>query len=823
MSKQRNASVFLCCLMLALSSCTLASPFSARTPPPANPLDQGESPEPAAEVLIDVIPPVGTSNDAVLSLELLDLVTGLDYNAYRIPLERQDNGHYLARLTPRVGSLLSYRYVRTAPAEAIEVSTGFEPVRIRTAFIPGPTQFSDVIAGWSDTPYSGSTGRIIGRVFDALTGQALPERVISAGGLSTFSDGEGRFRIDGLPPGMHQVTVFSPSGSHLPVQQGAIIAGDASTPVELGMQPANPVHVTFELTVPSSTPAEAIVRIAGNVSQLGNRFTDLSGGMRTSITHMPEMVRVDATHFLAILQLFEGIDLRYKYTLGDGFWNAERGDQGSFVTRQVILAGAEPILRDEVVSWSIGGDAPLHFDVSLPDFTPAAEGLGLQLKAGQWFTPLAMWPQGDHHYVYDLFSPLNFEGELGYRYCRSLACGSADDADTAGSDPAGRPVPNNPAGATLQDQVERWQWYEGVLNPGQVVAVPASPRPGFQAGIELLPNYRLDWERTMPGALDEIAASGANLITFGSRWGVSQLNPFPLLEINPATAPFSAELTKWIELAHSKGLQAAIRPGIALDGSEVEAFWRAANRDPVWWNLFFEGYRTLMLSYAHLAAAAGVEELVVDLHSIAPALPGGTLPDGGPANAPGESENFFRSLIGELRGTFAGRISAEVEIGDESQPLPPFLDVFDQVRIYWHAPLTDDPSIGFDQLQESARILLEASLANRTLGQFPVVLSVEYLSVQGSETACPPTPDGTCRPGSDFNQGALVDPDLAVSLEGQARSINALLLAVQAEPGLAGFSVRGYDPGPTLHDKSASVRGKPAEDVIRYWYEQFLP
>ena len=69
------------------------------------------------------------------------------------------------------------------------------------------------------------------------------------------------------------------------------------------MQPANPVHVTFELTVPADTPAEAVVRIAGNVSQLGNRFTDLSGGMRTSITQMPEMVRVDATHYLAILQL----------------------------------------------------------------------------------------------------------------------------------------------------------------------------------------------------------------------------------------------------------------------------------------------------------------------------------------------------------------------------------------------------------------------------------------------------------------------------------------------------------------------------------------
>jgi hypothetical protein len=823
MIKDRIVPVLTLVLVLLVSSCSFASPFAARTPPATNPLEQGTSPEPAAEATFEVIPPAGTDQDASLELELLDPVTGLDYNAYRVPLDRLDNGHYQATLTPQVGSLLTYRYIRTSPASAIEVSTSFEPVHTRTAYIPGPIHLTDIIAGWSDQPYSGPTGRILGQVSDALTGEPLVDRVITAGGLTTYSDGQGFFRLDGLAPGMHHITVFSPSGSHVPVQQGAIIAGDASTPVELSMQPAAPVQVTFELTVPADTPAEASVRIAGNIMQLGNRFTDLSGGMRTSITHMPEMVRVDPSHFLAILQLFEGTDLHYKYTLGDGFWNAERGDQGAFVTRQVVLQGREPILRDEVQSWSVDGGPALHFDLSIPGSTPPGEGVALQFKPGQWFTPLAMWPVGGDRYEYDLFAPLSFEGEVGYRYCRSLACGSADDHDTAGIDPAGRPAPDPAAGATLQDQVESWQWFESELDPGQVVAVPASPRSGFEAGIDLLPNYRLDWERSMPGALDDIAASNASLVTFSPRWQVSQLNPFPLFTLNPAQAPFDTELKNWIDLAHQKGLQVALRPGLALDGAEGEAFWRAGVRDLAWWKIWFEGYRAMLLSYARLAAAAGAEQVVIDLHSIAAALPAGTLPDGSPSGVPGDSENSWRTLISELQELYPGLLIGEIEIGAESQTPPPFLDQFDRVRLYWHAPLTDDAAISFDQLQEQTRILLEASLANRALAQIPVVLSVEYLSVQDSELACPPAPDGRCRPASDFIQGAVVDPDLGVDLQAQAWAVNALLLAAQSQPQLGGVSVRGYDPGPVLHDKSASVRGKPAEDIVRYWFAQLVP
>jgi len=35
---------------------------------------------------------------------------------------------------------------------------------------------------------------------------------------------------------------------------------------------------------------------------------------------------------------------------------------------------------------------------------------------------------------------------------------------------------------------------------------------------------------------------------------------------------------------------------------------------------------------------------------------------------------------------------------------------------------------------------------------------------------------------------------------------------------VTGFYARGYNPAVAQQDRSASVNGKPAQDVLRYWY-----
>jgi hypothetical protein len=52
----------------------------------------------------------------------------------------------------------------------------------------------------------------------------------------------------------------------------------------------------------------------------------------------------------------------------------------------------------------------------------------------------------------------------------------------------------------------------------------------------------------------------------------------------------------------------------------------------------------------------------------------------------------------------------------------------------------------------------------------------------------------------------------------QAEAINTVILAAHDRPNIQGFFLRGFNPSAVLWDKSASIYGKPAEDVLRYWY-----
>ncbi len=821
MRSHRSQMLIWFILLVLLTGCGLFGGSQAASLPPGVPLDPAATLAPAAELVLQVTAPANTPSNGKLAIQLLDPVTGLDYNTLSLPLEKQPDGTYLVSLTPPVGTLLYYRYILTSPEVAGEATGRQDPVRFRTVYVPGPVSLHDVIAGWSGLQEDITPGRILGQVRNAADGNPLPEMVITAGGMATFSDGEGRFRIEGLAPGMQHITIFSPTGAYQPRQQGVLIAADASTPVELELEPAQPTQVTFQVTVPADTPPEAVVRIAGNAAQLGDRFFDLPGGLQVSSTHMQEMVRVDQNHFLAILTLYEGMDVRYKYSLGDGFWNAERGEGGAWVTRQAIIHGPDPILRDEVLTWRSEALDPIRFEVSIPPDTPD-ESLGIQFYAGQWLTPLPMWPLGADRNAFTLFSPRTLGTDLRYRYCRSLACGSADDSETVGPLAAGRPLDLASAQVARDERVERWQWFEGELDPTPVVAVPVTPRAGYELGIELVPNYRLSWQLDLLPAMDRISGLSANSVTFSPSWSMDTLNPYPDFSLDPTRAPFFREIAGWIDLAFRRGLQVNLRPKLDLASMTGDAFWTQAERDPGWWRLWFEQYRSFLISAARLASEKGVQRLVVDLHSVAPSLPGGRLPNGQPSAVPAEGEALWRQILADVRGIYSGNLVAELEVERGLQTPPPFMDAFDEVRLYWHAPLAGDAGLGFEQLQQSARFELEAVLADPGLPALPITLSVELLSIPGSALACAPAPDGTCRPASEFDQGAVVDPDLAVDMPAQAAALNALILAAQDQGRLSGFSVRGYDPGPILQDKSASISGKMAEDVVRYWYEHLL-
>jgi hypothetical protein len=227
----------------------------------------------------------------------------------------------------------------------------------------------------------------------------------------------------------------------------------------------------------------------------------------------------------------------------------------------------------------------------------------------------------------------------------------------------------------------------------------------------------------------------------------------------------------------------------------------------------------MILTIARQAQAAGVRKLVLGGPEITPSLPDGRLPNGMSSGVPADAEHQWRNMIEDVRMFFSGRLAFEIELGQELQPIPTIIDAFDEVHIYWHAPLTTIESPTIPELRRVARsLLVDTILANPALQGRPIILDVEYLSVGTSATACAMAPDGSCRPPHRFDQGALVDPDLQLDMEGQAYAVNAVLLEAFARAEIVGFYSRGYNPVVVLHDMSASVNGKPASDVLWYWY-----
>ncbi len=777
-----------------------------------------ESTTPLTEVTFLVTPPPGTSSNTDIAMLFVDTIAGGEITNDQIPLTRRNDGRYASTITVPVGSLLTYRYIRTSQAGAMEVFTTSEAVAYRVNYVPGPSQIEETIAGWSDVPAEGGTGRILGRIVNQETKEGQRELLVSAGGRTVFSEADGYFRIDGLPEGVHQLTVFSPNGAYLPNSQGAIVASGMTTPAELAVQAADPIFVTFQLTVPEGLSPDAVVRLAGNISTIGNRFNDLAGGTRVSVEHMPTLVRVDPQHFLAVISLYAGTDLRYKYTLGDGFWNAERDAEGSLVTRQVILPDQDVILRDTLTAWGGPGLQPVRFMLQVPEHTPENEWISLQFKLDQWFDPLPMWPLTQNSWYFDLYGPLEKDLTLQYRYCRNAHCGAADDADTAGLDASGRAFAYAEQAEIITDEVLAWQWLEQAPSPASITAEPAAPRPEIITGVEIAPNYPSAWRRSLSQGVDHLQSLGVESIILPLRWEWGQQNPFPILGLNPGRNPLQSEVRQLTQIFREAEIDLMLRISPSSTDQTLSSWWASAVRDPAWWQLWFEEYRLFALSSAELAQELGIDVLILGGRETRPALPDGTQFSGEPSMVPLDAEVRWRALIDDLRAVYTGQIIYELELVSDIPEMPSFLDSVDGILFHWQIPASGGASEDASAIAKGYVPFLDLIDARTGLFNRPVWLSIEYASVQGGATSCPPAPDGSCRSIESFASGQDIDPDLPVSFEEQTKAINSVLLAAYDRAFIQGFFIRGYDPSAILWDKSSSIYGKPAEEVLRYWY-----
>ena len=173
--------------------------------------------------------------------------------------------------------------------------------------------------------------------------------------------------------------------------------------------------------------------------------------------NMPVLSQTTSGYYSLTIELPIGTFVSYKYTLGDGFWNAEHTEDGEFQLRTLIVPNHNLIVNESVSSWQSNENTSITFNVQVPENTPKNDYVSIQFNPiFGWTEPIPMWQLGENHWGYILFSPLNLPGNLSYRYCRNNECGTADDIATPGLYGAGRTIDLNDLPMLYDDQVEAW-------------------------------------------------------------------------------------------------------------------------------------------------------------------------------------------------------------------------------------------------------------------------------------------------------------------------------------------------------------------------------
>ncbi len=795
-------------VLLGLVACSKVTP----SPPPPT----GIPLPPEAAITFEVSLPPNTPPEQGVSLVVLDEVTGLALNHQRYPMEALDALHYRVSIPFPLGQVVKYRYERQGELSLPEHNTDNRQVRYRVFYVTTPATVQDTVSRWVDTPFVGQTGRLQGRIVTEDSGAPLPDMLLTIAGRETRTTANGDFTLEGLPTGIHWLSVIAPDGRYVPFQQQVEIAPQATTPVFLSLKPRKVVAITFVVQPPADT-ALLPIRLAANLAPF-NAFADLQGGVSTSALRLPLLTPLPDGHQTITLQLPAGADFQYKYTLGDGYWNAEHDAAGQFMLRHLIVPDHDAEIHDTIVSWYDAAHTYLTFDVNTPPETPADETVSVQFSTFGWMEPLPMWQTKPDEWVYFVFSPLANTNVLHYRYCRNAACGVADAVDTAGWHHQGHVLDLQAGTSPGIEHISTWQWWAGPP-PDAEPEFGTTPRPsGFAAGVAFTPAYRPAWRELYPSALGQALELNANQVIFSPTWHYTRSRP-PVLE---PQAGVDASWDDWREIifqAMRRQLQVALypQPQAVLPSAQ---WWQAMPLDdPAWWQGWFESYRRFALHYAQLAESSGAQTLILGGPWVSPALPGAP-------QAPPQAEKYWQELLDEVRLYYHGELRWALDYQPEAFTLPPFLEAVDGVYVlWWSLPLTEDnPPPDWRKLSAAAGAYLDQDLepVHNLLGK-SVWLGVAYPAAPGTLQGCIPAPESGCLPVETL----LAAPDdlqaLPVDAKAQEHALRTVAFAVEHRPWIKGFFVDGTYPAAALQGPGASVYGQPAENLLKHLFALWLP
>ncbi len=236
---------------------------------------------------------------------------------------------------------------------------------------------------------------------------------------------------------------------------------------------------------------------------------------------------------------------------------------------------------------------------------------------------------------------------------------------------------------------------------------------------------------------------------------------------------------------------------------------------------WFESYRRFALNYARIAEDTDAARLILGGKALLPTFSGGYFPSGTPSDAPDEMDLTWIQLIEDIKSIYSGQLVWATNAQVTADPLPTFIDKFDAIYVSVDAPLASDGTPTEDLIATAFNTIIEDQVypIYQAL-QLPVVVALGYPSVSNALEGCLIV-DEACS-----NDGLFLSSEvsnLPIDLDIQVQIYNTILPILSGLDWVDGISIRGYNPSVDILDGSSSIAGKPARDVIWYWFSGLNP
>ncbi|MHB8088302.1 MAG: glycoside hydrolase family 113 [Anaerolineaceae bacterium] len=807
----RKISFFTLFLLIATSLLTACSGL-LQTTSEADTFSETFENYPKAEVVFQVRLPAPLIEGETLVLELLDDVTGVYFNPSHYEMAKQNDQDYFVRLPLIVGEKVNYRFLRQSTQSIYEYTTQNSPVRFRMLLVNGPLVIQDTVAAWVDQPYSGAVGRIRGQLMDQATNMPVPNMAVYVAGMQTISSSDGSFILEGLPLWTHNVVISSLDGAYETFQQGAVISEEATTPIQIGLTKRPTTEVNFIVKVPEGFSTDLPLRLASNLHSLGFAGAELNTGSSMIASNLPVFIKTASDEYSLTINLPVGTDLRYKFTFGDGFWNSELGADGNFVIRDLIVSGSSKTIQKQIEAVQSPNVGEIKFDVSVPATTPSNEQISLQLNSFGWMEPLPMQKTGENQWTYTLYSPTHLIGNIAYRLCRNNQC------DSALSDPSqDGAIAVNTAPQIVTLNLSNWLFMDASTTPTSVDTNGGSlmPRTDFIAGYEITPHITDTWKNTINQGLEAIRGTGANWVIVSPTWSITHIDP-PLLEPVAGTDLLWPDLQALTVQLSANQLNPVIFP-ILADSTLVDQFWINSKRDAGWWQTFYDRYHRFMMQNADLAASTNASALILGDPNMNPSMSNGVLTNGEPSNSPANADDQWSQLITDIRSRYNGPIIGVISLPSQLSTLPGWLKDVDAFYVLFSPSMVDSGDLSVQAMVHTFGTALD-SLVQPISQQYskPIIIGINYPSSSIALNGCMDI-NAKCL---EYQNSHLAET--TVDLDLQARIYNAAVIASANRTWIKGFIARGYNPLVVVKDQGSSIFGKPASDVLWFWYHFIL-